>query len=74
MDDLKRIYLQGKMTTIKMNNEGWLEEWKGTAADAEAENCQLVVFKIPNDQYGKADSEVTSLVERTLQEKLGPKN
>ena len=63
---MKVHFLKGWITPQTMQETGWLESWKESAAAAEKENCDLVVFKIPKG--GNLFSDVGA-VEKFLQEK-----
>jgi hypothetical protein len=66
------VYLQGWIKRENMDNPDWFETWLKSAAEAEANNVDLVVFKIPRASIGKANDTVKD-IELFLQERFGVK-
>jgi hypothetical protein len=66
--DIKVKYLAGYHTSGNMTNPGYLEQWIKSAKEAEAENYELVVFKIPRKVgLPLVDSVLVAEVEALLQ-------
>lgn len=72
MNDVKRKYLSGWLTSKQMKEEGinHHEQWTKSAEEAEKDNSSLVVFKIPNDRSGVFDMNTIREIEIYLQEKF----
>lgn len=62
MNDIKVKYWAGQINHRNMDNDGWLAIWKQESINAEKEECELLVFKVPKDNI--------RIIETTLQEIL----
>lgn len=75
-DQLKAIHLSGWLKPDHMSDhpETWLNTWFENAKEAEQNDCELVVFKIPLDQqhlkrgFRTTNTDAVSYIERYLQE------
>ncbi len=78
-EQLKCIYWAGWMSSKAMSGEEytppslgtWLETWTESARKAEANNSQLVVFRIPVTPPHQADPALIEEIERLIQKKYG---
>ena len=69
---LKVKYWKGWLRSFNMNEKGYLNQWFNSALEAEKEDCELVVFKIPKNKTGTmSDPETIEHVEEFLQRKFG---
>ena len=75
MNEIRRKYLMGWLTSKQMKEEGINHHsaWTESAEEAEKDNSSLVVFKIPNDKSGIFDTETIREIETFLQEKFSDK-
>lgn len=55
-------YFKGWLTSENMVNKSWLENWTENAKQAEKEDSQLVVFKVPNNRKDEVVSEIESFL------------
>lgn len=71
MRELKAIYLRGWLSPDTMINPGWLPVWVQSAQVCKEEGFGLVVFKVPLNKIGLADTETVEAIEKLLQERHG---
>ena len=70
MAEIKAIFLKGWLNTTNMNTGDWFSSWFKSASKAEAEGCELTVFKIPktnNNWGGQADPQLVEEIEELIQ-------
>lgn len=65
------IFFKGWIkSSAVLNITDWFAQWIKVARQAENENHELVVFKIPKDKLGKADAGSINEIEKLLQDKF----
>jgi hypothetical protein len=49
-ENLRIIFLKGWLTEQVMQEPGWLQSWVGSVIEADKNNFDLIVFRVPKDE------------------------